>query len=90
MANCFREISEFDDVARNGSARGSSEGEDVNESPIHSTVNIGPSQACRKMNIKDTLDCLLFFFCLVSLNINGMCCGVVFLSHILCWVREWS
>lgn len=27
-------------------------------SPIHSTVNIGPSQACHKMNIKDTFDCL--------------------------------
>lgn len=61
VANCFREISEFDDAARNSSARGSSEGEDVNESPVHSTVNIGPSQACRKMNIKDTFDCLLVF-----------------------------
>lgn len=62
MANCFREISEFDDAARDGSARRSSEGEDVNESPVHSTVNIGPSQACHRMNIKDTFDCLLLFF----------------------------
>lgn len=62
MANCFREISEFDDAARNGSARGSSEGGDVNESPVHSTVNIGLSQACCKMNIKDTFDCLSSFF----------------------------
>lgn len=61
VANCFREISEFDDAARNGSAKGSSEGEDVNECPVHSTINIGPSQARRKMNIKDTFDCLPFF-----------------------------
>lgn len=32
VANCFREISEFDDAARKGSAKGSSEGEDVNVS----------------------------------------------------------
>lgn len=33
VANCFREISEFDDAAKDGSAKGSSEGEDVNVSP---------------------------------------------------------
>lgn len=62
VANCFREISEFDDAARDGSAKGSSEGEDVNVSPVHSTVNIGQSQACHKMNIKDAFDCLSSFF----------------------------
>lgn len=30
VANCFREISDFDDTARKGSANGSSKGEDVN------------------------------------------------------------
>lgn len=32
VANCFREISEFDDAARKGSAKGSSDEEDVNVS----------------------------------------------------------
>lgn len=69
MVNCFREISEFDDAARKGSARGSGEG-DVNESLVHSTVSISPLQACFKMNIKGTFDCLTAVFCLVSLNLN--------------------
>lgn len=33
-------------------------------SAAHSTVNIGPSQACCRMNIKDTFDCLLPLFLL--------------------------
>lgn len=61
MANCFREISESDDTARSGSARGSSNRENVNESFVHSTVNISPLQACHQMNIKDTFDCLSVF-----------------------------
>lgn len=78
MANCFREISEFDDAARNGSARGSSEGKDVNESPFTPpsiSARHRPA-SCRKMNIKDTFDCFPSFFCLVSLNFNGLCGGV--------------
>lgn len=72
MANCFREISGFDDAARKGSARGSDEGGDVNESLIHSTVNISPLQTCSKMNIKGTFDCLTAVFFLVSLNLNRL------------------
>lgn len=62
MANCFRKISELDDAARNSSARESSDGKAVNESPVHSTVNIGQLQACCNMNIENSLDCLFYFF----------------------------
>lgn len=68
MANCFREISEFDDTARSGLARGSSNKVDVNESFVHSTVDISPLQACHQMNIKDTMDCLSVFVCLLFLG----------------------
>lgn len=56
VANCFREISEFDDAARRGPANGSSGGEDVNvwHSFHHQYRPVpGPPQ----MNIKDTFDC---------------------------------
>lgn len=61
VANCFREISEFDDAARNDSATESNKGEDVNESLVHSTINISAVQACRQMNIKDTFVFVFLF-----------------------------
>lgn len=73
VANCFREISEFDDAAKRSFANGSSGGEDVNAWRLfhHQYRPVaGPPQ----MNIKDTFDCLVPFFCLVSLHFNGLCC----------------
>lgn len=54
VANCFREISEFDDAARRGPANGSSGGEDVNAwRSFHHQYR--PVAGQLQMNIKDNL-----------------------------------
>lgn len=61
MANCFREISELEGTAqREDAVRGGGEEMLINP-PVHSSVNISPSQACREMNIKHSFVCLLEF-----------------------------
>lgn len=74
VANCFREISDFDDAAKRSFANGSSGGEDVNACrSFHHQY--WPAAGPPQMNIKDTFDCLVpFFFCLISLQFNGLCC----------------
>lgn len=61
VANCFREISEFDDAARRGPANGSSGGEDVKAwRSFHHQYR--PVTGQLQMNIKDSLDCLAPLF----------------------------
>lgn len=47
VANCFREISEFDDPARRGPPMEAAE-EKMLMPDVHSAINISLSQACRK------------------------------------------
>lgn len=61
VANCFREISEFDDAARRGPANGSSGREDVNACrSFHHQYR--PVAGQLQMNIKDNFDCLAPLF----------------------------